>query len=60
MSATRYLPPRPTLANISAVLVDQGTTIALSPQHLPERVWLIGSLDNQVGRRLAAGDAVQG
>ena len=51
-----------TLANISAVLFDQGTTIALSPQHLPERVWLVGSLDNQVGRRLVAGESrlVQG
>ena len=43
------------LANISAVLFARGTTLALAPEQLPGRVWLVGALDNQVGRRLAAG-----
>ena len=43
------------LVNISPVLVEKDTLLALAPEHLPERVWLIGSLDNQVGRRLGVG-----
>lgn len=42
-------------ANISAILVQRDTLITLAPEHLPERVWLLGALDNQVGRRLAVG-----
>ncbi|MCP4167631.1 MAG: hypothetical protein GY759_17320 [Chloroflexi bacterium] len=49
-------PDRANLVNISAVLVAQDTLLALAPDYLPERVWLIGSLDNQVGRRLAVGE----
>ncbi|MCO6450759.1 MAG: hypothetical protein J5I90_08220 [Caldilineales bacterium] len=50
------------LANISAILFAQDTNITLAPEHLPERVWLVGSLDNQVGRRIMAGEqrTVQG
>ncbi|HEY53189.1 MAG TPA: hypothetical protein G4N94_07000 [Caldilineae bacterium] len=44
------------LVNISALLVAQDTLVALAPEHLPERVWLVGALDNQVGRRLAVGE----
>ncbi len=43
------------LANISAVLFAKGTHLALAANQLPGRVWLVGALDNQVGRRLAAG-----
>ncbi len=44
------------LANISAVLLARDTRLTLAPAHLPGRVWLVASLDNQVGRRLAAGE----
>ena len=44
------------LVNISAVLVAQDTLLALAPDHLPDRVWLVGALNNQVGRRLAVGE----
>jgi photosystem II stability/assembly factor-like uncharacterized protein len=45
------------LVNISAMLVAQDTLLALAPEHLPKRVWLVGALDNQVGRRLAVGES---
>jgi photosystem II stability/assembly factor-like uncharacterized protein len=45
------------LANISAVLFARDTRLALAPAQMPGRVWLVGGLDNQVGRRLAAGEA---
>lgn len=45
--------------NISAMLVQRDTLLALAPDHLPERVWLVGALDNQVGRRLAVGQPRQ-
>lgn len=45
------------LANISAVLFARETRLALTPAQLPGRVWLVAALDNQVGRRLAAGVA---
>ncbi len=52
-----YTPPeQANLVNISAVLVAQDTLLALGPDHLPDRVWLVGALDNQVGRRLAVGE----
>ncbi len=49
-------PEQANQVNISAVLVAQDTLLALAPDHLPERVWLVGALDNQVGRRLAVGE----
>ncbi|NOZ51184.1 MAG: hypothetical protein GXP37_14250 [Chloroflexi bacterium] len=45
------------LVNVSALLVARDTLLALAPDHLPERVWLVGAFDNQVGRRLAVGQA---
>ena len=52
-----YTPPeQANLVNISAMLVAQDTLLALAPEHLPDRVWLVGALDNQVGRRLAVGE----
>jgi len=55
--AGNYMPPeQANLVNISAVLVEQDTLLALAPAHLPDRVWLVGALDNQVGRRLAVGE----
>ncbi len=54
--AGRYAPPESAnFVNISAVLFQRNTLLALSPQDLPPRVWLIGALDNQIGRRLAVG-----
>ncbi len=44
------------LLNLSAVLFAQGTQLALAPEHLPERVWLVAALDNGVGRRLMVGE----
>lgn len=44
------------LLNLSAVLFAQGTRLALAPDHLPERVWLVAALDNGVGRRLMVGE----
>lgn len=44
------------LANISAVLFARDTRLTLAPAHLPNRVWLVAALDNQVGRRLVAGE----
>ncbi|RME84044.1 MAG: hypothetical protein D6775_06565 [Caldilineae bacterium] len=53
----RFVPPdQANLVNISAILVARDTLLALAPEHLPPRVWLIGALDNQVGRRLAVGE----
>lgn len=43
------------LVNISALLFARDTQITLAAEHLPERVWLVGALDTQVGRRLMAG-----
>ncbi len=52
----RFAPPEEAdLANISAVLFQRDTLLALREEDLPERVWLIGALDNQIGRRLAVG-----
>ena len=52
-----YVPPEEAnLVNISAVLFARDTRLALAADHLPDRVWLIGALDNQVGRRLAVGE----
>ncbi|NOX62560.1 MAG: hypothetical protein GXP42_11550 [Chloroflexi bacterium] len=52
-----YAPPEEAnWVNISAVLFERDTRLALAEAHLPERVWLIGALDNQVGRRLAVGE----
>jgi hypothetical protein len=47
------------LLNLSAVLFAQGTRLALAPEHLPERVWLVAALDNGVGRRLMVGEPHQ-
>lgn len=44
------------LANISAMLFARDTRLTLAQAHLPSRVWLVAALDNQVGRRLVAGD----
>jgi hypothetical protein len=41
--------------NITAALFQRDTLQALSDADLPERVWLVGALDNQIGRRLAVG-----
>ena len=49
-------PEQANFVNISAMLVAQDTLLTLTPEHLPDRVWLVGALDNQVGRRLAAGE----
>ena len=43
------------LVNITAALFQRDTLQALSDADLPERVWLVGALDNQIGRRLAVG-----
>lgn len=43
------------LVNISALLFARDTRVALAAAHLPERVWLVGALDTQVGRRIMAG-----
>jgi len=43
------------LVNISAALFQKDTLLALAPDDLPGRLWLIGALDNQIGRRLAVG-----
>ncbi len=52
----RFVPPEEApLANVSAVLFRRDTLLTLRPEDLPERLWLIGALDNQVGRRLAVG-----
>jgi len=52
-----YTPPeQANLVNISAVLMAQDTLLSLAPEHLPDRVWLVGALNNQVGRRLAVGE----
>ena len=48
-------PAQADLVNISAVLFQQDTLLALAPDDLPRRLWLIGALDNQIGRRLAVG-----
>ena len=54
--AGRYAPPEAAnLVNISATLFQRDTLLALSSADLPDRVWLVGALDNQVGRRLAVG-----
>ncbi len=54
--AGRFAPPEDApLANITAALFRRGTLQALRPEDLPDRVWLVGALDNQVGRRLAVG-----
>ena len=50
-------PEQADLVNISSLLVARGTLLALASPHLPQRVWLIGALDNQVGRRLTTGTA---
>ncbi len=52
----RYVPPEvANLANVSAVLYQRDTLLALAAADLPDRVWLVGAPDNQVGRRLAMG-----
>ncbi|HID34707.1 MAG TPA: hypothetical protein EYP25_09125 [Anaerolineae bacterium] len=54
--AGRYAPPdEAPLANITAALFQRETLLTLQPEDLPDRVWLIGALDNQIGRRLAVG-----
>ena len=54
--AGRYAPPdEAPLANITAALFQRETLLTLRPEDLPERLWLIGALDNQIGRRLAVG-----
>ena len=54
--AGRYAPPEDApLANITAILFRRGTLQAIQSEDLPERVWLVGALDNQIGRRLAVG-----
>jgi photosystem II stability/assembly factor-like uncharacterized protein len=54
--AGRYAPPaEANLVNISAALYPRGAQLALHPDDLPARLWLIGALDNQIGRRLAVG-----
>ena len=52
----RYAAPQDAnLANISAALFQRETLLALAKEDLPDRVWLVGALDNQIGRRLAVG-----
>ncbi len=52
----KFAPPEEAdLANISAILFQRDTLLALQEEDLPERLWLIGALDNQIGRRLAVG-----
>ncbi len=54
--AGRNVPPdEANLVNITAALFKRDTLLALSSDDLPDRVWLIGALDNQIGRRLAVG-----
>jgi len=54
--AGRYAAPQDAnLANISAALFQRETLLALAKEDLPDRVWLVGALDNQIGRRLAVG-----
>jgi photosystem II stability/assembly factor-like uncharacterized protein len=54
--AGRYASPEDAnLVNISAALFQRDSLLALQPDDLPDRVWLIGALDNQIGRRLAVG-----
>lgn len=54
--AGRYAPPESAnLVNISAMLFQRNTLLAASSTDLPHRIWLIGALDNQIGRRLAVG-----
>jgi len=43
------------LANISAILFQRDALSALQSADLPHHLWLIGALDNQIGRRLAVG-----
>jgi len=43
------------LVNITAAFFQRDTLLVLPEDDLPERVWLIGALDNQIGRRLAVG-----
>ena len=45
--------------NIRAVLFQRDTLLALDAADLPSRLWLVGALDNQVGRRLAVGSPIQ-
>ena len=53
----QFIPPaQANLVNISAVLFARDTRLALAPDYLPERVWLVGAIDNQVGRRLLVGE----
>ena len=55
-TAGRYAPPvSADLINISATLFQRETQLALQAQDLPPRLWLVGALDNQIGRRLAVG-----
>lgn len=48
-------PDQAPLVNITAALFQRDTLLALDEADLPERLWLVGALDNQVGRRLAVG-----
>ncbi len=55
-AAGHYAPPETApLVNITATLFQRETQLALMPADLPPRVWLVGALDNQIGRRLAVG-----
>ena len=52
----RFVPPEEApLVNITAALFRRDTLQALRTEDLPDRVWLVGALDNQIGRRLAVG-----
>ncbi len=52
----RYAAPQDAnLVNVSAALFQRDSLQTLSTDDLPPRVWLIGALDNQIGRRLAVG-----